>query len=144
MENNLTIVPVLNKIDLPTARPEPIIEEMETAVGTKAEDVLKCSAKSGLGIMEVLDAIVDRVPAPSGKQDNPLKALIYNSHFDPYKGVVVYCRLFEGTIKTGQKIKLMRGNTTYVVMEVGQFRPKMQPCDTLIAGQVGYFMAQSN
>ncbi len=111
MEGNLTIVPVLNKIDMPTARPEAVIAEMETAVGVTGTDVLKVSAKSGLGVGDLLNAIVERVPCPPGPVDAPLKALIFNSHFDSFKGVVVYLRLMEGTIRVGQKIKLMRGNT---------------------------------
>jgi GTP-binding protein LepA len=142
MEGNLTIVPILNKIDMPTARPEAVIAEMETAVGVKGEDVLKVSAKTGLGVGELLNAIVDRIPPPPGSPDDPLKALIFNSHFDSFKGVVVYLRLMEGSIKVGQKIKLMRGNTQHIVTEVGQFRPGMTPCQTLSTGQVGYIMAQ--
>jgi len=142
IENDLTIVPVLNKIDMPTARPEAVMAEMETAVGVKPEECLQASGKTGLGVPDVLAAIIERVPAPPGDPNAPLKALIYNCHFDTYKGVVVYVRLMEGSFKVGQKIKLMRGNTDYTVLEIGQFRPGMVPCSELTTGQVGYFTAQ--
>jgi len=141
MENNLTIVPVLNKIDMPTARPDEVILEMETAVGSTTGEVLRASAKSGIGVLEVLDAIVERVPPPPGSPDEPLKALIYNSHFDTFKGVVIYVRVMDGAIKVGQRIKLMREKTEYVVTETGQFRPSMTPCGELTTGEVGYMMA---
>jgi GTP-binding protein LepA len=142
IENDLTIVPVLNKIDMPTARPDAVMAEMETAVGVKPEECLQASGKTGLGVPDVLAAIIDRVPAPPGDPDAPLKALVYNCHFDTYKGVVVYVRIMEGAIKVGQKIKLMRGNAEYTVLEIGQFRPGMVPCPDLTTGQVGYFTAQ--
>ena len=141
MENDLTIVPVLNKIDMPTARPDVVIAEMEHAVGVEADQVLRASAKTGLGVPEVLAAIVERVPPPPGDPAAPTKALIFNSHFDTYKGVVVYVRIMDGSIRVGQKVRLMRDNREYVVAEIGQFRPAMTPCDSLAAGQVGYFMA---
>ncbi|HWG41322.1 MAG TPA: translation elongation factor 4 [Gemmataceae bacterium] len=142
MESELTIVPVLNKIDLEIARPDDVIAEMQSALGIEPEDVLRASGKSGLGIEGVLDAIVERVPPPPGDPAAPLKALVYNSHFDTYKGVVVYVRVKEGTLRKGQRIQLMRGATTHDVVEMGQFRPAMTACDELSAGQVGYFMAQ--
>jgi len=142
IEGDLTIVPVLNKIDMQTARPEAIIAEMETAVGIDGSEVLKVSAKTGLGIPELLDAIVERVPAPPGDPNAPLKALIFNCHFDTYKGVVVYIRVMEGSIRLNQKIKLMRENTEHTVIEIGQFRPKMVAGTLLTTGQVGYFTAQ--
>lgn len=142
IENNLTIIPVLNKIDLPTARPEAVIAEMETAVGIRGEDVIRASGKTGQGVEDVLRAIVERIPPPSGDPKGPLKALIYNSHFDTFKGVVVYVRIVEGTIKLGQKIRLMRGNKEYTVMEIGQFRPQPVSVNELTTGQVGFFTAQ--
>ena len=102
IENNLTIVPVLNKIDLPIARPDEVIAEMESALGIEPEEVLKVSAKTGLGMDEVMKAIIDRVPPPKGKPEDPLKALVYNSHFDPYKGVIIYIRVMEGTLQIGR------------------------------------------
>lgn len=142
IENDLTILPVLNKIDMPTARPEAVTEEMVSAVGINGDDVLKCSAKTGVGVPEILDAIVDRIPCPPGDPNAPLKALIYNSHFDTFKGVVIYVRVVEGSVKIGQKIKLMRGNTEHIVQEIGQFRPKMVAGQELTTGQVGFLTAQ--
>ncbi|MBX3400511.1 MAG: translation elongation factor 4 [Gemmataceae bacterium] len=142
MEANLKLVPTLNKIDLPHARPEFVIGEMEQAMLVEDPDeVLKCSAKAGLGIEELMAAVIDRVPPPAGKPDEPLKALIYNSHFDTYKGVVVYIRMIDGSLKPGQRIKLMRTGREYVVTEMGQFRPEPTKIDELGAGQVGYFTA---
>lgn len=142
MEHDLTIVPVLNKVDLPTARPDDVIAEMETSVGVNPSDVLRASGKSGLGVPEVLAAVIERVPPPPGSNDNPLKALVYNSHFDTYRGVVVYVRIKDGMLKKGQKIKLLRSGQEYEVTEIGRFRPGMTACDSLSCGQVGYFMAQ--
>jgi GTP-binding protein LepA len=142
MEGNLVIVPVLNKIDLPTARPDDVIAEMQSALGIVPEDVLRASGKVGLGIDEVLAAIIERIPPPSADPDAPLKALVYNSHFDTYKGVVVYVRVKEGTLSKGQRIRLMREGTEYEVLEIGQFRPAPTPCAALGPGQVGFFMAQ--
>jgi GTP-binding protein LepA len=141
LDAGLTIIPTLNKIDLPHARPDFVIGEMETAVLTDPAEVMRVSGKSGEGVDELLAAVVERIPAPSGNPDAPIKALIYNSHFDTYKGVVVYIRLMDGRIKPGQKIKLMRTGRDYVITEMGQFRPEMQKCDELAAGQVGYFTA---
>ena len=142
MENELTIVPVLNKIDLAIARPDVVKAEMEQALGIDPATVLHASGKSGIGIDEVLQAIIERVPPPAGKPEDPLRALVYNSHFDSYKGVVVYVRVKEGRLFKGQKIRLMRGSTEHDVIELGQFRPGMTPCTELAAGQVGYLMAQ--
>ncbi|MFO0845098.1 MAG: translation elongation factor 4 [Gemmataceae bacterium] len=142
IEHDLTIVPVLNKIDMPIARPQVVCEEMDSALGIKPDEVLHASGKTGLGVDEVIRAVIQRVPAPAGDVAAPLKALVYNSHFDTYKGVVVYVRVKEGTLRKGQRIKLMRGGNEYEVAEIGQFRPAPTACDELIAGQVGYFMAQ--
>src|SRR5436190_12680318 len=105
MEHNLTTSPVLNKSDMPTARPDAVIAEMEQALAIDPAEVLRCSAKAGIGIDEVLQAIIDRVPAPPGNPAGALRALVYNSHFDTYKGVVVYVRLKDGTLKMGQRVK---------------------------------------
>jgi GTP-binding protein LepA len=142
IEHDLTIVPVLNKIDMAIARPDEVIAEMNQVLGIKPEEVLKVSAKSGLGIEAVIEAILERVPPPPGQLDAPLQCLVYNSHFDSYKGVVVYLRVKEGTIRVGQRIRLMREATEYVVSDLGQFRPAPTPCQTLQAGQVGFMMAQ--
>ncbi len=141
MEANLKLIPTLNKIDLPHARPDFVIGEMETAVFTEPGEVMKVSAKAGIGIEELLEVVVDRIPAPAGDPNAPLKALIYNSHFDTYKGVVVYIRVMDGSIKIGQRVKLMRTGKEYVITDMGQFRPAMTKIDELAAGQVGYFTA---
>jgi GTP-binding protein LepA len=142
MESDLAIVPVLNKIDLPIARPDDVIAEMEQALGIRPDEVLRASGKTGIGIEEVLRAIIDRIPAPPGSSEDPLRALVFNSHFDVYKGVVVYVRVKEGRISKGQRIRLMRAGTEHEVIELGQFRPAPTPCSSLGAGQVGYVMAQ--
>jgi GTP-binding protein LepA len=141
MDAGLKIIPTLNKIDLPHARPDFVIGEMEQALMTNPDDVMRVSGKAGIGIEELMAAIVERIPPPPGNPAAPLKALIYNSHFDTYKGVVVYVRLMDGTLKVGQKIKFMRAGREYSITEIGQFRPEMQKCDDLSAGQVGYFTA---
>jgi GTP-binding protein LepA len=141
MDADLAIVPVLNKIDMPIARPEEVTAEMEQALGVTPADVLRCSAKTGQGVDEILQAIIERVPPPAGSPEAPLKALVYNSHFDTYKGVVVYVRVKEGVLRKGQRIRLMRGGTEHEVTDIGQFRPAPTPCAELAAGQVGYFMA---
>lgn len=142
MEANLKIIPVLNKVDLATARVDDVILEMEQSVGAVPEEVMRVSGKTGQGVNELLDAIVQRIPPPPGKDEEPLRALVYNSHFDTYKGVVVYIRVKGGVLRKGQRVLLMRNNRTYDVMEVGRFRPGMTPCEELRCGQVGYFMAQ--
>ena len=141
IEGNLTIIPTLNKIDLPHARPDYVIAEMEQALMTNPADVMRVSAKAGIGIEDLLGAVIDRVPHPSGDPEATLKCLIYNSHFDTYKGVVVYIRVMDGSVKIGQRVKLMRSGREYVVTDLGQFRPAMTKCDELAAGQVGYFTA---
>ncbi len=141
MDANLKLIPTLNKIDLPHARPDFVVAEMETVVMTVPEEVMQVSAKAGLGIEELLGAIIDRVPPPAGDLAAPVKALVYNSHFDSYKGVVAYVRIMDGEIKPGMRIRMMRANREYVVTEVGQFRPGMEKCESLGAGQAGYFMA---
>jgi GTP-binding protein LepA len=148
MEADLKIVPVLNKIDMPTARPEDVMAEMEHALGIAPADVLRCSAKTGQGVDEVMAALIERIPPPAclraepGGSPPPLQALVYNSHFDTYKGVVVYVRIKEGVLRKGQRVRLMRGGTEHEVSDLGQFRPAPTACDQLSAGQVGYFMAQ--
>jgi GTP-binding protein LepA len=142
MEADLVIIPVLNKIDLPNARPDEVILEMEHSLGVHGHEVLRASGKAGIGIDEVLQAIIERIPPPSGSPEQPLRALIYNSHFDVYKGVVIYVRVKEGVLRKGQKIRLMRMGTEHEVTELGQFRPTPTACDVLSTGQVGYFMAQ--
>ncbi|HEY1186422.1 MAG TPA: translation elongation factor 4 [Gemmata sp.] len=141
MDAGLKIIPTLNKIDLPHARPDFVIGEMEQALMVDPEDVMRVSGKTGQGVEDLLAAVIDRVPPPSGSPEAPLKALIYNSHFDTYKGVVVYIRMIDGVLKPGQRIKLMRTGREYAITEMGQFRPEPQKCDELSAGQVGFFTA---
>ncbi len=141
MDAQLKIIPTLNKIDLPHARPDFVIGEMEQALMVEPDEVLRVSGKTGVGVDELMTAIIDRVPAPAGDPAAPLKALIYNSHFDTYKGVVVYVRLMDGQLKIGQRIKLMRTGREYVITDMGQFRPEMTKIEELGAGQVGYFTA---
>ena len=127
IEHDLTIVPVLNKVDLAIARPDEVIAEMEQAVGIKADEVLRVSGKTGAGVDELFAAIIERIPPPPGDAAAPLKALVYNSHFDTFKGVVVYIRIMDGVLKKGQRIRLMRGQTEYEAAEMGQFRPARRP-----------------
>ncbi len=142
LESDLTIVPALNKVDLQIARPDEIAAEMEQVLGIKPEEILRVSGKSGLGVAELIQAIVDRVPPPPGKEENPTQALVYNSHFDVYRGVVVYVRVKEGKLTKGQRIRLMRSGTEHEILDLGQFRPAMTSVKELSAGQVGYFVAQ--
>ncbi|MBY0230199.1 MAG: translation elongation factor 4 [Gemmataceae bacterium] len=142
IENDLAIVPVLNKVDMAISRPKEVAEEMDSALGIKEAEILHASGKTGAGVDELIRAIIERIPHPPGDPAAPLKALIYNSHFDTYKGVIVYVRLMDGQLKVGQKVRLMRGGTEHVVMEIGQFRPAPTTVQELGAGQVGYFAAQ--
>lgn len=137
---DLTIIPVINKIDLPVVRTEEVLEEIETIIGLDPEEALLVSAKTGQGVDEVLDAIVERVPPPVGKTDGPLRALIFDSKYDTYKGVVTYVRVKEGTIRKGQDICFMKHGGRYEVLELGQFRPTMTTCNELGPGQVGYIL----
>ena len=147
LDADLTIVPVVNKIDLPNARIDEVLMDMEQSLGLKPEEAILCSAKTGQGVDELIRAIIERVPSPrpgpdaQSGLDGPLRALVYNSHFDSYKGVVVYVRVREGCIRKGEKIRMMRSGMVYEVIEIGQFCPQPQPCDQLRAGQVGYFTA---
>jgi GTP-binding protein LepA len=141
LEANLKIIPVLNKIDLPQARPDHVIAEMEQALLIDPAEVLRVSAKTGFGVDELMTAVIERIPPPQGDVQSPLKALVYNSHFDTYKGVVVYVRIMDGQLRMGQKIRFMRSGREFVVTEVGRFRPAMTRCEELSAGEVGYFTA---
>ncbi|MGL5069214.1 MAG: translation elongation factor 4 [Sarcina sp.] len=138
LDNDLEIVPVINKIDLPSARSEEVREEIEDVIGVVAENCPLISAKTGLNIEDVLEEIVEKVPAPEGDEDAPLKALIFDSYYDSYKGVVCYVRVRDGRIKPGTRIKLMGTEKEYEVTEVGVFTPGMFPVQELSAGEVGY------
>ncbi len=142
LEHDLTVVPVIKKIDLPSADPDRVKEEIEDIVGIEAHDAPLISAKNGLNIEDVLEAIVEKIPAPSGKPENPLKALIFNSLYDAYKGVIVFARLMEGTVKKGTKIKMFQSSAVEEVVEVGTFGAgQFIPCEELTAGMVGYITA---
>jgi GTP-binding protein LepA len=138
IEHDLTIIPVINKIDLPSADPPRVTEEIERVVGLPAEDVLLASAKDGTGVEAILEAIVTRVPAPRGDRDAPLRALVFDSHYDSYKGVIAYVRVVDGAVGPTQRIRLMATETAADVLEVGVFRPTMGPVEGLAAGEVGY------
>lgn len=141
LDAGLEIVPVINKIDLPAACAERTIREIEDIVGIPADDALLVSAKTGQGIPELLEAIVERIPAPEGRPEAPLKALVIDSHFDPYRGVIVYIRVFDGAVRKGDEALFMRMNTVHEVDETGIFSPKMTAVDVLKAGDTGYFVA---
>src|SRR6476620_8429916 len=136
------IVPVLNKIDLPAAEPERIKEQIEEVIGIDASEAVPISAKTGIGIDLVLEAIVKRLPAPKGDETAPLKALLVDSYYDAYLGVVVIVRIIDGTLKKGQKIKMMAADAHYSVDKIGVFRPKMQDVTELGPGEVGFITAQ--
>lgn len=141
LDNDLEIIPVINKIDLPSADPERVKHEIEEVIGIDASEAVLTSAKTGIGIGDVLEAIVARVPAPSGDSDKPLKALVFDSKFDAYKGVVLYVRVIDGVIKRGMKIRMMATNAEFEVTEVGVFKPNLVNVDALEVGQVGFFAA---
>jgi GTP-binding protein LepA len=138
LEHDLDIVPVVNKIDLPSARPDEVAEEIEELFGIPAEEVLQVSAKEGRGIDALLEAIVTRLKGPVGSADCPLRALIFDSHYDPYKGVIAYVRVFEGSIRDGEQALLMSTGRDMEPLEVGVFGPTMRPVPSLRAGEVGY------
>lgn len=141
MENDLEIIPVMNKIDLPAADPEGTIIQIEDDLGLDCDNVQQCSAKTGQGVPEMLEAIVKLLPPPEGDPDQPLKALIFDANYDPYRGTIISCRIFEGRIKAGDTIIFMSNNASYRVEEVGLFHLKRSPQKELRAGQVGYILA---
>ncbi|MBW1742966.1 MAG: elongation factor 4 [Deltaproteobacteria bacterium] len=141
MDNNLEVIPVINKIDLPAADVEWVKQQIEEELGLDPETTILTSAKEGIGIEEVLEGIVSRLPAPEGAPDEPLQALIFDSKYDIYRGTVIYCRVFEGTIRPQDTIRFMSNNAIYRVEEVGVFRLKRIPRDSLPAGEVGYIIA---
>jgi GTP-binding protein LepA len=141
LENNLEIIPVINKIDLPNADVERAKRELEDVIGISGDEAILASAKEGLGIEEVLEAVVNRVPPPAGQEDAPLRALIFDSHYDTYRGAVAYVRIMEGEIRERMKIKMMSNGKIFEVAEVGAFRPRMTRVESLGAGEVGYVVA---
>ena len=142
LDHDLDVVPVINKVDLPSADPERVINEIEDVIGLEAQDAPRISAKTGLNVEEVLEQIVTKIPAPSGDVNAPLKALIFDSIYDPYKGVIVFCRVMDGSVKKGTPIRMMATGFTTEVVEVGYFGAgQFIPCDELTAGTVGYITA---
>lgn len=141
LDNDLEILPVINKIDLPAADPERVRGEVEDVIGLDASEAVLASAKAGIGIEEILEQIVEKVPAPSGDPNAPLKALIFDSLFDPYRGVIVYIRIMEGTVKPGDTIKMMSSGKEFEVVETGVFTPKTTQRSELTVGDVGFLTA---
>ncbi|WP_420643068.1 translation elongation factor 4 [Candidatus Leptofilum sp.] len=138
LESDLEIIPVVNKIDLPAAMPEDVAEEIENIIGLPAEDVIPISAKTGTNIQQVLEAVVERVPPPTIDTEAPLRALVFDSHYDSYKGVIAYVRVFEGKLNKRTWIQMMSNDVTVEPIEIGVFAPAMKPVDSLSAGEVGY------
>ncbi|KXH87389.1 translation elongation factor 4 [Sporosarcina sp. HYO08] len=141
LDNDLEILPVINKIDLPAADPDRVKQEVEDVIGLDASDAVLASAKAGIGIEDILEQIVEKVPAPTGDPSAPLKALIFDSHYDPYKGVIVYIRIIDGSVKPGDKIRMMATGKEFEVIETGVFTPGASPRDELNVGDVGFLSA---
>ena len=142
LDHDLDVLPVINKIDLPSAEPDRVVNEIEDVIGLEAHDAPLISAKTGLNCEDVLEAIVEKIPAPEGDANAPLRALIFDSLYDAYKGVIIFCRIKEGTVKPGMNIKMMATGATANVVEVGYFGAgQFIPCDELSAGMVGYIAA---
>src|SRR4051794_17874425 len=138
LSQGLMIVPVINKIDLPSAQPELVMEDLENVLAIPREEVILASAKEGTGIAEVLEAIVQRVPPPKGDPALPLQGLIFDSHYDPYKGVVAYVRLVNGRLGQHEQVHLMASGAESEILEIGVFRPQLVPVNELGPGEVGY------
>ncbi len=141
LDNNLTIIPVINKIDLPNADPEKVKKELMETLGFEEDEFILTSAKNGIGIKELVEAIIDRVPAPTGKKEEPLQALIFDSYYDSYRGIVALARIVNGSLKVGDKIKMMATGATYDVVELGIHNPKEIKKKELVTGEVGYICA---
>jgi len=140
-ESDLEIIPVINKIDLPNADPDRVIGEIENTIGLDCTNAIQCSAKTGLGVDNILEAIVHNMPAPTGELDKPLRALIFDSYYDTYRGVVVFFRVVDGSVKVGDKIHFMNSGMEYEVLEIGVMTPTQVKVDRLRAGEVGYLSA---
>jgi GTP-binding protein LepA len=140
IEHDLTILPAINKIDLTHQRADEVVEEIQQSLGIAPDSILRLSAKEGIGIGELLDAIIETVPAPSGSPDEPLRAMVFDSHYDEFRGAVTYVRIMDGTVKVGQKIHFIRDGSEHEVLELGQFVPQQQTCAELKAGQVGFLI----
>ena len=141
MELGLEVIPIINKIDLPSADVKKVIEQIDSELGLDPDSHLTCSAKEGTGIEDILEAIVDRIPPPKGSLQGPLAALIFDAQYDPFRGTVIHCRVFDGTVKSGDIIRFMSNNATYKVEEVGRFLLTRQKRDSFSAGEVGYIIA---
>ena len=139
-KHDLAIIPIINKIDLPAADPEAVMEQLEEVLAIPREDVILCSAKEGIGIEEILEAITNRIPAPKEPEEEGTSALIFDSTYDVYRGVVVYLRMIKGSLKRGDSVKLLSTNKTTEIKEVGSFQPNMKAGDTISSGQVGYII----
>jgi len=140
MEHDLTIIPVINKIDLTHARPDEVADEMMHSLGTDPEECIRVSAKTGEGVDDLLTAIIERIPQPTGDSDATLQAMVFDSNYDDYRGAITYVRIMQGTVRKGQKIRFLRAGTQHDVVELGQFVPQRKPCEKLQAGQVGYLI----
>jgi len=138
LDHDLDIVAVVNKIDLARARPDEVAQELDDLTGIPADQVLRASARAGIGVGELLETLIERVPPPDGKEQQPLRALVFDSHYDPYKGVVAYVRVVDGQVTVGSPLLLMAGGKRFEPMEIGIFRPTMKPTDRLETGEVGY------
>src|SRR6476469_9484283 len=138
LRENLTLIPVLNKIDLPSSDPETIMDELESVLAIPREEVILASAKDGTGVEDILEAIVARIPAPKGDPAAPVQGLIFDSHYDAYKGVIVYVRLAAGTLRQHDAVRLMASGVVAEPLELGVFRPQLVPVSQLVAGEVGY------
>ncbi len=141
LEHNLEIIPVVNKIDLPSADVDRVLEQIESELGLDSTGHLKCSAKMGIGIEEILEAVVERIPPPEGDPEAPLTALIFDAKYDAFRGTVIHCRIFDGTLKAGDAIRFVYNNASYKVEEVGHFLLQRQKRESLSAGEVGYIIA---
>ena len=140
MNADLKIVPVINKIDLAHQRADEVAEEMNQVLGVDKDEIVRVSAKSGINIDQLLAAIIERIPPPAGEKNKPLQAMVFDSHYDEFRGAVTYVRMVDGRVTKGQKIRYLKTGQNYEIQELGQFRPKQGPCQTLHAGQVGYLI----
>jgi len=140
MEHDLTIIPVINKIDLAYARPEEVAQEMHQSLGINPDDCVRVSAKTGIGVEALVQAIIDRIPAPKGDPKAPLQAMVFDSNYDDFRGAVTYIRMMNGTVKRNQKIQFIRAGSQHDIIELGQFVPQRKACEELTAGQVGYLI----
>src|SRR6185436_9573794 len=141
VENNLEIIPVINKIDLPGAQPDEARRQIQDIIGLDASGAILASAKEGKGVKEILEAVVHRLPPPTGDPDAPLKALIFDSWYDPYRGVVILTRIIDGVMKPGQKIRLMAAGQEYEIDQIGVFSPKPVKVESLGVGEAGFLVA---